>query len=148
MCLVAVLFIAGCGKEAGIKTEFVEGVVTLDGTPIGKGCSVRFIPVTEGKGEAAGGFTDEKSVYTLSSMNGAPGKGAVEGEYKIVLTKRDTTEFAEGDPKAPKDDRGNSVLSISNETLHQSYTLPKTTPLTYTVVKGKQKHDIELVSKP
>ncbi|MDR3110281.1 MAG: hypothetical protein LBU65_11445 [Planctomycetaceae bacterium] len=139
--------LVGCGKSTGVKTEYVSGVITLDGNPVQKGTKVRFIPVTEGKGEPAGGFTDEKGVYTLSSVNGDPEKGALEGEYKIVVSRAETTFFEENDPKAPKNDLGERVTSVSKEVMPKIYTDVKTTPLTYTVVKGKQTHDIEVSSK-
>jgi len=149
VCLAALLFFVGCGpKGKGLKTEYVEGVVTLDGTPVPEGTSVRFIPATSGTGEAAGGVTDKNGVYTLSSVNGDPGKGALQGDYKIIVSKQEiSAQYEENDPKAPKDERGNQILTQHKETLPKVYTQARTTPLTYTVVEGKQKHDIELKSK-
>ena len=148
-CLLFFLCATGCGNKArGVKTEYVEGVVKLDGAIVPEGTSVRFLPVTEGKGEPAGGFTDMNGVYRLSSVNGAPEKGAVEGEYKIVLSQViPTANYDENDPKAPKDARGNVIIP-TKELMPQSYTQKRSTPLTYTVVQGKQTHDIELSSKP
>ena len=149
VCALILFGATGCGEKVkGVKTEYIDGVVKLDGKIVPEGTSVRFLPVTEGKGEPAGGYTDKNGVYKLSSNSGAPEKGALEGEYKIVLSKMETTEYEEGDPKAPRDNRGDQMLSTSKEILPKIYTDKKTTPLTYTVVKGKQKFDLELSSTP
>ncbi|MDR1384079.1 MAG: hypothetical protein LBJ67_09575 [Planctomycetaceae bacterium] len=128
-----------------MKTEYVEGIVTLDGEILSN-TTITFNPVG-GTGEAASGYTGEKGVYTLTSVNGDDKKGALEGEYKITLSKVKVTEFKEGDPKVPKDHRGIPYYVQQKELIPKIYTKINSTPLTYSVVKGKQKHDIELKSK-
>ncbi|MCL2348097.1 MAG: hypothetical protein FWC50_07520 [Planctomycetaceae bacterium] len=131
-----------------MKTEFVEGVVTLDGNPVPEGTTVTFSPVTTGKGEPALGRTDKDGHYTLTSATGAPEKGALAGDYKITVTKYDQTFFEKDDPKAPVDSYGNRQTSTSKLVLPVPYSEFRRTPLTYTVVEGKQTHNIELKSKP
>ncbi|MDR1958590.1 MAG: hypothetical protein LBQ54_06060 [Planctomycetaceae bacterium] len=146
LCLLVLVGISGCEKSRRLKTEYVEGVVTLDGLPISN-VTLTFIP-SGTAGESANGYSDEKGGYKLSSINGDAEKGALEGEYKITLTKVEVTEYKEGDPKAPKDSQGRPYYVTQKELIPKVYTNASTTPLTYTVVKGKQTHNIELLSKP
>ena len=138
--------VIGCDpKGRGLKVEFVEGVVTLDGEPV-EGATITFIPVNEGEGaESAIGRSKEGGKYKLSSMNGDPEKGAIAGEYRIIVTKTDVhTPSTEGMTY----EQASNVTAIHTEVLHAIYRDRTKTPLTATVNKGKNKIDIELKSKP
>jgi hypothetical protein len=82
----------GCGGgEAVLDTEFVQGVVTLDGKPVAE-ATVVFVPVTEGKGVSATGRTDASGTYKLTAANtgGAAATaegGTLPGEYYVGVTK-------------------------------------------------------------
>lgn len=77
--------LAGCNKgpSDGYTGERgqVSGTVTVDGTPLQKGCQVIFIS-KEG-GYTAGGVVDEQGKYTLT-YNGGPKLPAV--AYLVQLT--------------------------------------------------------------
>jgi hypothetical protein len=51
----------GCGGQPTLQTEYVEGVVTLDGQPV-EGATVTFVPVAEGQGAPATGMTNAQGV--------------------------------------------------------------------------------------
>ena len=151
LCFACVAFVMLCvfgcqpsPKGSGLNTQFVEGFVTLDGTPLG-GVSLTFIPKTEGSGENAGGMSDSGGRYTLSSLNGAPGKGALEGEYVIVASKTESVDLAKPTISPVS---GDTITSETRSVLHEIYRDRQKTPLTATVVSGKNKINIELESKP
>ncbi|MDR2439853.1 MAG: hypothetical protein LBE12_10850, partial [Planctomycetaceae bacterium] len=85
-----VIFVAFSGCSPSVKrnlpVEYVEGIVTMDGIPLDN-ASVQFVPKTEGQGEAAGGYTDAKGKYTLTSLNGDLNKGALPDNYIVLITK-------------------------------------------------------------
>ena len=146
--LVGLLLCVGCGpKGRSLQVEYVEGVITLDGQPIGE-ASVTFIPVNGGDGtETAGGYSDAQGAYKLTSMNGDPEKGAIAGEYRTIVSK-----IVVNDPTAGLSDeeaaKFSGVASTQTQLLHKIYQDRKNTPLSFTVTKGKNKIDIELLSKP
>jgi len=73
---VLLIVATGCGQ----KYVPLNGVVTLDGTPVA-GATVTF--VTE-DGKSAAGLTDASGNFTLSS---AGESGLLPGTYKVVVTK-------------------------------------------------------------
>ena len=82
----------GCQSEPTLSTEYVEGVVTIDGTPV-EGATVAFRPVNEGQGMSASGFTDANGVYKLTAVGGteagepAVDAGTLPGEYYVMVMK-------------------------------------------------------------
>jgi hypothetical protein len=68
---------AGCGNRSLSK---VEGVVTLDGSPL-SGATVSFMPV--GEGRAASGLTDGDGYFRLTTFR--TDDGALAGDYKVVV---------------------------------------------------------------
>jgi hypothetical protein len=122
--------------------EYVEGIVTMDGTPLDN-ASIQFIPKTEGKGESAGGYTNANGKYTLSSLNGNPGKGALAGEYIVLISKTisvpiSRAKYEEGE--APPEELKQLVPAV-----YQNRNKPF---FEVTVVKGKNVHNFEVKSKP
>jgi len=80
-----VVGLVGCGQQ-GPKVNYVEGVVTLDGSPL-EGATVGFSPV-DPKGLAAVGMTDANGVFKLSTVQGGKHEaGAVAGEYYVTFDK-------------------------------------------------------------
>ena len=145
-CVAVLLFCAlGCQpKGTGVNTQFVEGVVTLDDAPL-NAVSITFVPKMEGVGENAGGLSDFNGRYTLSSLSGDPGKGALEGEYIILAAKSEPFVF-EKPIVSPVS--GDEITSELRPVLHEIYQNRQKTPLSATVVKGKNRIDIKLESKP
>lgn len=147
-CFVLLLCATGCpARGKGLQTEYVEGLVTLDGVPL-PGATVIFSP-TGTTGEMASGTSDAQGIYKLSSSNGDAGKGAVAGEYAVSVKKVEVTNFEEGDPKAPKDPVTGQPLSSSEKLITDPvYQRSATTPLKYTVNPGKNEINLELKSNP
>jgi len=152
-CMFIVLFVAGCGpKGKGLKTEYVEGVVTLEGVPL-EGASVQFSPMnldlsatpSLGQPEMANGLTDQNGKYTLSSINGDVGKGAIAGEYRVLITKIKATTIETGSDGRPvagaqgfgTDAAGNVITTKQEDLIPAVYKDRKNTPLSFTVVPGK-----------
>ena len=85
----------GCPSK-GPTVNRVEGIVTLDGTPV-EGANVSFAPKA-GSGEdlsgplLAGGKTDAAGKYTLTTNRGSTvGAGTTAGEYNVSIVKKTMT---------------------------------------------------------
>ena len=146
LALVAVTVVAsGCqpSTRRNIPVEYVEGTITMDGTPLDN-TSVQFIPKKEGVGiESAGGYTDASGKYTLSSMNGDPGKGALVGDYNVFISKTISVPVPgarqiEGEP--PEEES-----QLVTPAIYKDRSNPQ---LEATVVKGKNTFNFDLKSKP
>jgi len=148
-CFVPLLLIVtliGCGSDGGLRVEFVEGIVTLDGEPVAE-ASVMFVPTADGQGtETAMGMTNERGVYRLSSMNGKPLAGAVAGEYKVLLSKIQAESLSEGMEYGT--DMGYAVPYRQTHLLPEIYRDPGNPQFTETVKRGRNKFDFELKSSP
>ena len=127
LCLAIPFLGFGC-KKSGLDTQYVEGVVTVDGQPA-KGVQLRFVPKDPGNTEEASGTTDEKGVYKLTSTTGEIEKGAVIGEYAVMASMLDKT------PVGPQRE-GVEVLSYK-ELLPRVYLDKSSTPLSASIKKGK-----------
>jgi hypothetical protein len=76
------LALAGCG---GPDVQLVEGIVTLDGTPLAA-ATVCFTPL--GGGLPAAGMTDATGRFRLSATVGKKyGGGTTPGEYRVTVEK-------------------------------------------------------------
>jgi hypothetical protein len=153
---VVLFFATGCGsKGKGLQTEYVEGVITLDGIPL-EGASVQFSPISDafstnpapGQPEMANGLTDKNGKYTLSSINGDVGKGAIAGEYRVLVTKIEATTV-ESDKAERSVSRiqtaGTQIVTTQKDLIPVIYRDRKKSPLTYTVIPGKNfKVDFDL----
>ena len=146
LCLAIAMTIAvGCkpSTRRNLPVEFVEGVVTLDSAPL-DAASVQFIPKTEGAGiESAGGYTDAAGKFTLSSLNGDPGEGALPGEYNVFVSKTISVPIPgaaheEGD--APPEETKQITPAIYKDRNNPQFEA--------TVVKGKNTFNFDLKSKP
>jgi hypothetical protein len=150
--LLAVVAAVGCGG----KPVKVEGVVTLDGTPV-QGAMVSFVP--EKGDRQANGLTDADGVFHLTTFNTAD--GALPGTYKVTVEKSKSQsdpgggvnpgdpesmrkameEFAKKAQKDQKDQKKPEKSAIPAE-----YAKTDTTPLKYTIPYSGQ-IKIELRSK-
>jgi len=151
LLLIGPLLLVGCGGSSGrsLQVEYVEGVVSLDGQPVSE-ASIAFLPKNEGNGtEAAGGFSDARGVYKLSSINGDFERGAVAGEYIVTVSKIETNNPFEGmsEEEAEKA-AARGLVPTQKELLPTIYQNRRNTPLSFTVNKGRNKIDIELKSNP
>lgn len=151
---MASLPLLGCGGGSDLDTQYVEGLVTVDGKPI-SGATVTFKPVTEGQGASATGYTDANGVYKLtavavgnSSAAGEPEAGTLPGEYYVGVTKsvqespmNQEEAYEKGVPYKPQDPYA------PRKTIHevpQKYNDPKTSGLKATVTEGKNDIPIQL----
>ena len=108
--------VSGCRGEPEVKLVPVDGIVTLDGTPV-EAANVFFAPA---KGPAAKADTDKDGKFRL--MTNRPGDGAVPGDFQVSIAK-----FVP-DPATAKD----PVPGMKNE-LPDKYNSPATSGLTATV---------------
>lgn len=91
----------GCGGRAGPKVEYVEGLVTLDGSPVA-GASVGYSPVDRSIGLPASGKTDAQGRYRLTAVRGArEGAGTAVGDYAVSITKLEVVPPDEPQPPPP-----------------------------------------------
>ena len=141
LCIALFLPLTGC--PGGLKVNYVEGVVKHDGVPL-EGATVNFSPKTEGQGMLASGTTDANGVYKLTVLQGgAVGRGTVEGEYMVSVSKK-TTDPIRMDPPPPAY-AGSANIPIYGYVFPRKYTNSNTSGLTATVKKGKNLNiDFEL----
>jgi hypothetical protein len=123
-CLVAALCLAaaGCGKSKPI----MEGLVTLDGTPIEKG-TIMLIPAT-GKGQSAGG-------------------GIVAGRYRITASPvpvRVWINASRKDGKMPDPLNPGSGVMVDRYVEYVPDRYNEKTTLEVTITEGLNKHDFAL----
>ncbi|MDD3470253.1 MAG: carboxypeptidase-like regulatory domain-containing protein [Thermoguttaceae bacterium] len=83
LCICIVFSLVGCTRNP-MKAVDVQGVVTLDGTPV-EGATVTF---KDSSNLFASGRTDAQGRYFLN-MPGSPVPGIKEGEYKVTIRKTD-----------------------------------------------------------
>jgi hypothetical protein len=149
LTLFVALTIIGCGPK-GLKTEFVEGVVTLDGAPLA-GAVVSFIPVSP-NGIAAIGHTDESGKYMLTSdKGGLPQAGAVGGDYVITVTKHENRPVQMPGQQNTQMQQiyGYSQAEYTVQVIitPQIYRMRDTTPLKATVQKGRNDLPFKMTSR-
>jgi hypothetical protein len=144
---VFVVFVAtlivGCGP-GGPAVHYVEGTVTFDGKPLDK-AKVFFYPQAEDGGLPATGTSDVAGNYKLTSMQGGGiDKGATAGDYSVaVVRQQDTPSRTEKIP-AVTPGAADEVMTFYDSLIPEKYTTKQTTPLKFTVVKGKNRFDINL----
>jgi hypothetical protein len=134
----------GCSynKTSDLDTQHVEGIVTLDGVPV-VGAHIQFIPKLEGIGQEAGGVSGKNGLYKVSSLSGDAGKGALEGEYFVTVAKNEAIELTK--PRI-NPTTGDEETHETRPMLPEIYRDKTKTPISATVVRGKNKINIELKS--
>ena len=133
-CLV--IGLAGCAR--GPTFADVEGVVTLNGKPLGN-VKVEYWPETDGP--ISTGVTDESGKYVLKADDGAR-TGAVIGEHKVLLRDLDMlgTKFLGRKAENVADMSGGKKNRIP-----ANYSDNKNTKLKATVNAGtKNTHDLKV----
>jgi hypothetical protein len=156
LCALAVL---GCPGTTTLQTEYVEGVVTLDGEPL-EGATVTFVPVSAGQGMSATGLTDAQGKYTLTAVGGGEveataGAGTLPGEYHVGVVKLEMEsppddEITEEEAKARGvEDEPSEKLAEPKIThiVPQKYNDPRKSGLKATVQEGDNSIPIELASQ-
>jgi hypothetical protein len=146
-CMVAL----GCGNKDRVA---VNGVVTLDGQPVG-GAFVKFVPVSS-DGHEATAITDSAGKFSLGTLN--TGDGAWRGSYKICVQKIIADEALESkmtdaSPSTDSQTQGTDRRAILKSMKYKRNVLPRkymnasTTPLEAKVPPDGPVR-IEVVSEP
>jgi hypothetical protein len=146
----SVFLITATGCSTGkpdFAVEIVEGVVTLDGSPI-EGVTVGFSPADANTGKPAVGRTDAQGKFVLTATQGGEfGKGTMIGKYLVSFSKDipsrepTTQELANADKTGVMPDI--PIVSV----IPKKYNDPQTSGLTAEVVKGKNNFSFDLQSK-
>jgi hypothetical protein len=131
-CAVA-LAAAGCHRS-GLNLADVEGVVTLDGAPVGE-AAVMFMPVDSKLGPSASGVTDDQGRFTLTTANR---EGAVIGEHRVAISKSEVTVVPQ---------RRGLPIYRTKELIPPKYGMADSSGLIANVVDDENNFKFELSSK-
>jgi hypothetical protein len=130
---------AGCGSSSR-KLVPVEGIVTLEGEPLG-GATVSFVPVSGG-GLPASGRTSADGTFHLTTYSADD--GALPGDYKVLVLKFEQLHQPQGfDPTdgkqaqdmmrkmmdPPKAKKGAATTTKAKSPVHANYQNESKTPL-------------------
>ena len=129
-------FLVGCSSSRYIDTEHIEGIVTLDGNPIG-GVSITFIPIDGG--DDAYAFTSDDGSYRVGTLRGRIDAGTTPGEYIVTFSKY------ENHPTGRQSRDGEEIMREVS-ILHANYETKERSPWRVTVVKGRNNFDFALRS--
>ena len=142
--LVLFLFLCFCGcGEKGPNVQFVEGIVTFESKPLSN-VLVVFHPKSN-DAVAASGFTDDKGVFRLTALQGgANNAGAPLGEYAVTFArdKDEPTSY-----KEVKEAAGTERVPVFDSLIPMRYNDPKTSGVSVTVEKKKNRFEFTLESK-
>ena len=112
-CVFAALpvFVLGCGSGASEYNNSVEGVVTLDGQPLGN-VVVNFVPNRQSEVQApvSSARTDEQGRFKLQCKRngGTDEPGAVLGTHTVLVTEQTTDRKTKSDDP---DSKGGPAVS-------------------------------------
>jgi len=148
---VAAIVSIGCGGGVpAVKTEMVEGLVTLDGDPV-SGATVTFVPVQDGVGATASGTTDSAGKYRLNAIGpgarGQAGAGTLPGEYYVGVVKVKLPEHPTSTEAAMPKEGQRPEASTMTYVVPQKYGEPPKSGIKKTVKQGMNDIPIELTSK-
>lgn len=127
---LVVVVLTGCSSK-GPELAPVEGVVTLDGTPL-EGATVLFHPADGGK--PATGTTDAQGKFTLTTQN--LGEGAQVGMNNVSVSKEKKAE-------SPANVEEGEIVDVNLET-PPKYASPKLSGLSVDVQPGMPPVTLEL----
>ncbi|HEY8505628.1 MAG TPA: carboxypeptidase-like regulatory domain-containing protein [Gemmataceae bacterium] len=142
-CALVLVVAAGCGSGGGPELP-VNGVVTMDGTPL-DGATVVFYP--EEKGGAFGtGVTGSDGKFVIARSEGK--SGLAPGKYKVTVSKMSIPQ-REGEP-SPEDPAAVGAVTEAElqADLPPHYSDPAKTVLSYSVTGDGKPIEIKLSSKP
>jgi hypothetical protein len=130
LVILLALVPAGCGQ----RITAVQGLVTLEGTPVA-GATVLFMP-DKGEGRPATGFTSPDGTFHLTTSK--TDDGAVSGEYRVVIQKTEATKDRDKAAlsaleRAKAHFEDNTAQKTAKPLLPQIYASYETTPLRCTV---------------
>lgn len=146
--------LTGCPGNSSLTTEPVEGVVTVDGTPVPE-ATVMFVPVTEGQGTPATGMTDANGVYKLTAAisgetTAVPQGGTTPGEYYVGVVKTNIES-----PMGEEEAQAKGIPYVAPDSyappkatyvVPQKYNDPKLSGLKVTVKEGENNIPLELTA--
>jgi hypothetical protein len=140
------ILVNGC-SDGTVRTEPVEGKVTLDGKPVDNAVitldSVGISPAVTAVGE-----TDAEGIYRLTMYpKGAFGKGTLSGEYEVSVKKREAVPMPEKTVKSDDPETKDYVPVRIIDIVPKKYHSKQTSGLTATVVRGKNQIDFPLTVK-
>ena len=155
------LAVTGCSGDDGrvmLDTEYVEGVVTLDGEPV-PDATVTFVPVDTTQGMSATGRTDEQGVYKLTAVGSGEATGEAEagtlpGEYQVgviktisdsLLTEEEAEE--QGVEYVAPTRAEELAADVVTFVVPKKYNNPRQSELKVTVQEGDNEIPIELTSR-
>jgi hypothetical protein len=145
---VLLITVTGCSTgKPDFAVEIVEGLVTLDGSPV-EGVTVGFSPVDSKAGKPAVGRTNTQGKFVLTATQGGEfGKGTMIGKYLVSLSKETPSREPTAQELANADKTGMMpdipIISI----IPKKYNDPQTSGLTAEVIKGKNNFSFDLSSK-
>jgi hypothetical protein len=137
-CVAAAALVFGCGKAPPSIVE-AEGIVLLEGKPLGK-AEVRFIPAKDlGPEYIARGVTDEKGRFKLT-CKGEP--GACAGENYVVVVEQEI-------PHKLLDEKFQAELrsyldGLGNRPIPKKYGNAAESPLRVTVKADQKEYPLQL----
>lgn len=141
----------GCAaKPSAMKTEEVEGVVTLDGQPV-PDATVTFVPVQAGNGASATGTTDAEGKYRLTAMasgaSGSPGAGTLPGEYYVGVMKVSLPAIPTSEEAVGPQGKQRPTSAPLTHVVPEKYNTPQNSGLKATVKEGKNDIPLTLTTK-
>jgi hypothetical protein len=147
---VAITGCPGAPEREVLDTEYVEGVVTLDGEPVAE-ATVTFIPVTDGQGCSATGRTDASGTYKLTAvptgeLTAEPGAGTLPGEYYVGVRKIEMAAGGE-EEEEEEEELGEPGENEPTYLVPKKYDIPTESGIQVTVKEGENDIPIELSSQ-
>ncbi|MDR1477796.1 MAG: carboxypeptidase-like regulatory domain-containing protein [Planctomycetaceae bacterium] len=135
VCLVtaAIVLLAGCNKKTAIKTDIVQGKVTMDGSPLAD-AMVTFSP-TGNEGKVGTGTTDASGQYKLQTLLGNPDAGTTSGDYIVTVSKQENVSTGKQEMSESEGKMVNVVQA--KQLVPAKFTNKKSSPLKATVVEGQ-----------
>jgi hypothetical protein len=146
LCTWIALAITLGGCAGSVELGQVDGVVLLDGKPLGK-AQIDFLPEADEISLAprSTAFTDAQGRYSLTCDDERP--GAMVGKHRVVL--RDLAVYGDKFVGRGKEQSENAATSDRPAArFGPHYASATTTPLTYEVTPGKQVINVDLTSRP
>ena len=145
------LFSVGCG-QSGPAVEYVEGVVTLNGSPL-KGATVSFSPKGS-EGIGAAGRTQSDGSFTLNAQGAKPGAGTKTGDYSVTISKVEMPELVDigtDDPRYGTREQERLEQEALNAKpkviVPEKYNSAETSPFTAKVESGSNTFTFDISSK-